>query len=110
MTLGQLLGRGGGTEPCAAVSRSLQAAQCVSLGPRRQRYTAGLGRSGPCACGRSHRRPPFPYVLPPTHRKRRKNTLKLIKEAPFTGLFYNLRNQTIFEGSAIANVSSGCAP
>ena len=32
----------------------------------------------------------------------RKNVLKLIKEAPFAGLFADLRNQTKFEASGVA--------
>lgn len=34
----------------------------------------------------------------------RKNTLKLVKETPFAGLFGDLKNQTKFEGSGVAAV------
>lgn len=34
----------------------------------------------------------------------RRQTAKLIKETPFIGLFSDIRNQSIFEGSDIARV------
>ncbi|EFN56338.1 hypothetical protein CHLNCDRAFT_57598, partial [Chlorella variabilis] len=42
--------------------------------------------------------------LPCHKNSRRKSTLKALKETPFSGLFAELRNSTVFEASAVARV------